>query len=59
MRGCSVASKRRLRRRQCRRKTRYSSKQEARQAGLRPSLVIYKCPFCTGYHAGHKPRRRV
>jgi len=53
-----MASKRRLRRKQCATKVRYSSRKEARQAVLRPSLQIYKCPFCTGYHAGHKPMRR-
>lgn len=59
-----MASKRRLRRRQCGKKQRHKQKGEAiahlfslahspgfvRYAGL----TIYRCPFCKQYHVGHK-----
>lgn len=60
-----MASKRRLRRKGCGRKIRYTSQAEAlaglkaltREKGHQGYLTPYHCQFCNGYHFGHPPRR--
>ena len=60
-----MASKRKARIRECTRKRSYATQQGARSAmrdliasgrdpGGRP-LHTYPCPFCGGWHVGHKP----
>ncbi len=54
-----MASKRAIRRRACEGKQRYESRGEAANACYKPSLHPYQCTFCTGWHVGHRPRRRI
>lgn len=56
-----MASKRRLRRKQCDGKRRYESAPDAlagikalhRAKGYQGFLSVYRCQFCKGYHFGH------
>lgn len=58
-----MASKRRLRRKQCEGKIRYASTESAvngirllhRKYGHRGQLKAYRCPFCRYWHIGHAP----
>ncbi len=60
-----MASKRGLRRRACKRKKRYESKELAdiavhnlwKYKGER--VHSYKCDFCGGWHVGHMPWKQV
>lgn len=58
-----MASKRRLRRRACLGKVRYSIGSVAQEAARKTSglvhsrLLAYKCVYCNGYHIGHTPAR--
>ncbi|EAY0359032.1 hypothetical protein B2J38_16715 [Salmonella enterica] len=60
-----MASKRRLRRKQCSGKIRFASAEDAvrriqilhRKYGHRGQLQAYHCPFCKGWHVGHAPGR--
>ncbi len=60
-----MSSKRRIRRRNCDKKKRYVTIEEAN--GARTSLWkngerglnIYKCQFCNGYHIGHRNRNQA
>lgn len=60
-----MASKRRLRRKACGKKTRYDSQDEAvkalraltRAIGWQGYMVPYRCAFCHGFHFGHPPKR--
>ncbi|NMC73191.1 MAG: hypothetical protein GYA56_02345 [Geobacteraceae bacterium] len=63
-----MASKRRIRRRQCDGKRRFCSSREARKAMhavIRAGKVnggilhVYRCCFCGGYHFGHVPSNRI
>lgn len=66
-----MSSKRRLRRRECEKKQRYSSREIAARflawmqhvGRARPGLHVYECQFCHGYHLGretrHLRRKRV
>jgi hypothetical protein len=60
-----MASKRRIRRRQCSGKKRYATHQEAEgimfkviHSGKKRGgwLHVYSCRFCGGYHFGHRQR---
>ena len=56
-----MSSKRAIRRRACEGKLRYASAAEAeaarKRARRRRALVEgYRCPFCSGYHVGHRGR---
>lgn len=62
-----MASKRRIRRRQCDGKKRYATPAEAMvqmQDVIRNGrkkggwLNVYRCRFCRGYHFGHAPARK-
>jgi len=56
-----MASKRRLRRKQCEGKRRYETAAEAtagiralhKAKGYQGFLNVYRCAFCKGYHFGH------
>lgn len=58
-----MASKRRLRRKTCAGKKRYSSQEEAagklvqlrRNFSTYGQTHVYKCPFCGVWHLGHNP----
>lgn len=58
-----MASKRRIRRKQCEGKRRYSDKKECADSMSRVNrqneswerLNVYKCRFCKGCHFGHMP----
>lgn len=61
--GRGVSSKRRIRRKACKGKIRHPSRAEA-QVQMREAirarraggyLNVYPCPFCRGFHVGHKP----
>ena len=60
-----MASKRRLRRRQCERKQAYSKDQAFRiavklrngQAPGRRAVDAYQCPLCGQWHVGHRPQK--
>lgn len=62
-----MASKRRLRRKQCGSKRRYANEAEAHSAigtlrhhGLLQGYVEpYRCDFCNGFHFGHPPGART
>ncbi len=62
-----MASKRRIRRRSCSSKIRYSTEQAAQQAKSdlrsrkpgRISMHYYKCKFCGGFHIGHMPQQML
>lgn len=63
-----MASKRRIRRRQCGGKRRHETAAAAEKAmrsvifsGYRRGgwLQVYKCRFCNGYHFGHAPKKRT
>lgn len=62
-----MASKRRLRRKACQGKVRYTCAADAQWAmrglhfgkGWQGYMQVYLCPFCKGYHYGHPPRRRM
>lgn len=51
--------------RQCGRKTRYDSEDEAINVALKRSIAsgtylrVYKCPICNGWHITHKERNRT
>jgi len=59
-----MASKRRKRRKACGDKVRHDSREEAllamrkiyRNFGYNGPLNVYRCPFGTHWHVGHKPR---
>lgn len=59
-----MASKRRIRRKMCGKKRRYNTQEEAVKAIYHARLggvvtgkiTAYKCPFCGGFHWGHKPK---
>lgn len=60
-----MASKRRLRRRQCGSKVRYPTREMAKDAmcsvirnGRKHGgwLHVYPCRFCGGFHYGHRPK---
>ena len=62
-----MASKRKIRRRQCTGKQRFESHGDASNAmhnlirrGRKRGgyLHVYKCQFCNGYHFGHAPLTR-
>jgi len=45
--------------RQCLRKVRYPTREEAEQARQDPSLETYRCPWCSqGWHNGHRGKGR-
>lgn len=57
-----MSSKRRIRRKQCESKKRYSTREEAERAiaqifyhshGYPGKLNVYHCKFCGGWHVGH------
>jgi hypothetical protein len=52
-----MASKRRLRRKQCTGKKKHETFQEARMFLRGPGMNVYKCRFCGKFHVGHVPRR--
>ncbi len=59
-----MASKRRLRRRQCEQKRRHTTAGDAlvalhrlQRKGHQGKLTIYRCRFCNGYHVGHAQGR--
>lgn len=62
-----MASKRRVRNRACGRKKRHESQETAtkemnrlirvRRVGDSP-LSVYRCPWCGGWHVGHRPMQR-
>lgn len=63
-----MASKRRLRRKQCGHKRRYENHDQATvamhqiiQAGKKRGgwLRVYRCRFCNGYHFGHAMKQGV
>lgn len=62
-----MASKRRIRRKQCEGKKRYSDKEECEYTMRKvrkknPSwqrLNTYKCKFCKGWHFGHTPKKVI
>ena len=59
-----VSSKRRIRRRSCTGKKRYTTAPAAQAAisslhhrkGYQGYMQVYRCSFCNGYHFGHPPR---
>lgn len=57
-----MASKRRLRRKECTGKTRYADQAAAVRVMIRAkergekNLNTYRCARCSGWHIGHKPR---
>ena len=62
-----MASKRRIRRKSCEGKRRFTNSTEALNAvhsvirnGRKRGgwLNVYKCQFCKGYHFGHAPAQR-
>lgn len=58
-----MASKRRLRRRECEGKARHTERGHAMIAlrrlhqmhGHQGQLHVYRCPHCGGFHVGHRP----
>lgn len=58
-----MASKRRLRRKSCTGKVRYTCAADAKEAATKACrrsgqwIVPYGCPFCGGLHIGHPPAR--
>lgn len=61
-----MASKRRIRRKQCSNKRRYATRLEAEgtmkeviRKGKKHGgwLNVYSCRFCGGFHFGHAPKR--
>lgn len=63
-----MASKRRVRRKQCSGKMRYISSKAARDVMIQViragrdrggNLHVYRCTFCGGYHFGHAPLKRL
>lgn len=61
-----MSSKRRIRRRSCEGKHRYTSAKAARAAisglhhrkGDQGYMQAYHCSFCGGFHFGHPPKRK-
>jgi hypothetical protein len=58
-----MASKRRIRRKQCTGKIRYATKAEAtlaakRQWQYKAYYCAYHCLFCNGYHIGRPPHKK-
>jgi len=59
-----MASKRRVRRKQCQHKKRHPDQQSARYHRFLlnqkdgEQMNVYKCRFCGGWHVGHQPRKR-
>ena len=59
-----MSSKRRIRRRSCTGKKRYTTGAAAQAAisslhhrkGYQGYMQVYRCSFCNGYHFGHPPR---
>ena len=60
-----MSSKRRIRRRSCTGKKRYTTAPAAQAAiisslhprkGCQGYMQVYRCSFCNGYHFGHPPR---
>jgi hypothetical protein len=60
-----MASKRRMRRRQCEGKRRFPDPETARSAALsawracNQRFNVYRCDFCGGYHFGHAMHGKV
>jgi predicted RNA-binding Zn-ribbon protein involved in translation (DUF1610 family) len=60
-----MASKRRIRRKECEQKKRYEHEAHARivacQARYRThdAIAAYKCPHCSGWHIGHRSARKI
>jgi hypothetical protein len=60
-----MASKRRIRRRECLKKIRYDSIEEAREAAVQVTRKTgfrqwaYGCHWCSGFHIGHTNRETV
>ncbi|EAP0942965.1 hypothetical protein B7802_07380 [Salmonella enterica] len=60
-----MASKRRLRRKQCGRKRCHKTAADAcielrlikLKYGHQGQIGVYRCPFCNNYHVGHTPGR--
>ena len=44
--------------RSCGRKVRYRSKGKARRRAYPHGLVVYRCLFCHGYHAGKRQKAK-
>lgn len=61
-----MASKRNLRKKQCGRKERFETLEAATKAMRRAETIFsqrntmspYRCPFCKGFHYGHRPVRQ-
>lgn len=59
-----MSSKRAIRRKQCKGKTRYTTQMSAqaaigrlrRNTGTRDWLTAYRCRWCSGFHFGHPPK---
>jgi hypothetical protein len=55
-----MSSKRRIRRKQCDGKHRYSKEEAEEEAKLkRWPYHAYKCSFCKGWHIGRRPGRKA
>lgn len=62
-----MASKRRIRRKQCEGKKRYLNREDCTFAMFKVNkknqswhrLNTYKCKFCKGWHFGHTPKKVV
>ncbi len=61
-----MSSKRALRRKQCERKTRFETKDEAlasarhtRAVSGRGPVAAYRCRFCGGWHVGHLNKNQI
>jgi len=58
-----MSSKRKLRRKKCEGKTRYTTRDSAWCAArklkktLAQNIRAYKCKFCKGWHIGHTPKK--
>jgi hypothetical protein len=62
--GDDMASKRRLRRKSCDKKTVYATREDALMAcstylkKFKSRIVPYKCQFANHWHNGHMPKRK-
>lgn len=62
-----MSSKRRIRRKQCGKKIRYVTQEEAkaamgsmfRRCGYPGAMNIYHCKFCGGWHIGHRKGAKI
>jgi lipopolysaccharide biosynthesis regulator YciM len=52
-----MASKRRIRRKACGSKVKYSTDNLAKRAAYLTQMHAYKCPFCKQWHIGHRPSK--